>query len=68
MMPTRRAVLQLLASLPLAKATWAGTAAGTLRTHAFSVLGTPALPADFRYFPYVNPEAPKGGEMRCEEP
>ena len=34
-----------------------------MRTHAFSVLGTPALPADFPYFPYVNPNAPKGGEL-----
>lgn len=34
------------------------------RTHAISVLGTPALPADFPHFPYVNPNAPKGGEVR----
>jgi microcin C transport system substrate-binding protein len=33
-------------------------------THALSVLGKPALPADFPYFPYVNPDAPKGGEVR----
>ena len=31
--------------------------------HALSVLGTPALPADFPHFPYVNPTAPKGGEV-----
>ena len=69
MKPTRRAVLQVLASLPLAKlaqAAGAGEpagASGTIRTHAFSVLGTPALPPDFPYFPYVNPDAPKGGEI-----
>ena len=34
-------------------------------SHAISVLGKPALPADFPYFPYVNPNAPKGGEVRC---
>ncbi len=62
MTSTRRAVLQLLASLPLAKAARAAAAAVT-RTHAFSVLGTPALPADFPWFPYVNPEAPKGGQI-----
>ncbi len=27
------------------------------------MLGTPALPPDFPYFPYVNPNAPKGGEV-----
>jgi len=31
--------------------------------HALKILGTPALPADFPYFPYVNPDAPKGGEV-----
>ena len=33
------------------------------RTHGLSMLGTPALPPDFAYFPYVNPDAPKGGEV-----
>jgi microcin C transport system substrate-binding protein len=33
------------------------------RSHAITILGTPSLPADFPYFPYVNPEAPKGGEI-----
>ncbi len=33
------------------------------RTHALSLLGDPALPADFPYFPWVNPDAPKGGTM-----
>jgi microcin C transport system substrate-binding protein len=37
--------------------------AGVTRTHGLSMLGKPALPADFPYFPYVNPEAPKGGEV-----
>lgn len=31
--------------------------------HAFTVLGEPALPADFKAFPYVNVSAPKGGEV-----
>ena len=35
---------------------------GTTRSHAITILGTPALPPDFPYFPYVNPDAPKGGE------
>lgn len=33
------------------------------RSHALSLLGEPALPADFTHFPYVNPDAPKGGEV-----
>src|ERR1700728_3418340 len=34
------------------------------RSNAIAVLGKPALPPDFPYFPYVNPNAPKGGEVR----
>ncbi|MCP4184026.1 MAG: ABC transporter substrate-binding protein [Hyphomicrobiales bacterium] len=32
--------------------------------HAISMHGKPALPADYDHFPYVNPDAPKGGTMR----
>jgi microcin C transport system substrate-binding protein len=32
-------------------------------SNAFAVLGKPALPPDFPYFPYVNPNAPKGGTV-----
>ncbi len=38
-------------------------AAAQTRSHALTILGTPSLPADFPYFPYVNPQAPKGGEI-----
>jgi peptide/nickel transport system substrate-binding protein len=31
--------------------------------HAIAMHGEPALPADFRHFPYVNPDAPKGGRF-----
>ncbi len=34
-----------------------------VRTYGLSLLGKPSLPADFKYFPYVNPDAPKGGEV-----
>ncbi len=37
--------------------------AGTVRSHALTILGTPALPPDFKTLPYVNPDAPKGGEV-----
>lgn len=41
-----------------------GGAPGTLvRTHALSLLDEPALPRDFTHFPWVNPAAPKGGEV-----
>ncbi len=36
---------------------------GTVRTYGLSLLGKPSLPADFKFFPYVNPDAPKGGEV-----
>ncbi len=32
--------------------------------HAIAMLGEPALPADYTHFPYVNPDAPKGGTLR----
>ena len=32
-------------------------------THGITILGTPALPPDFPNFPYVNPDAPKGGDI-----
>ncbi len=44
-------------------ATDGGTAGQVKRSYAFALLGEPALPADFRHFPYVNPDAPKGGEV-----
>jgi microcin C transport system substrate-binding protein len=33
------------------------------KSNAIAVLAKPALPSDFPYFPYVNPNAPKGGEV-----
>ena len=34
-----------------------------IRTHALSLLGEPSLAADFTHFPWVNPAAPKGGDI-----
>jgi peptide/nickel transport system substrate-binding protein len=31
--------------------------------HGIAMHGEPALPADFHAFPYVNPDAPKGGDL-----
>jgi microcin C transport system substrate-binding protein len=36
---------------------------GVRRSHGFTVLGEPALPANFKAFPYVNVNAPKGGSV-----
>ena len=49
--------------LVVAVVLWAMPAVGQTRSHALTILGTPALPADFANFPYVNPQAPKGGEI-----
>jgi microcin C transport system substrate-binding protein len=55
----------LLAGTGMAHAqTPADTPTGApLRTYGLSLLGKPELPPDFKYFPYVNPDAPKGGEV-----
>ncbi len=52
-----RALLVLLAIL------FSPASHAQVPTHGLTVLGTPELPADFRHFPYVNPDAPKGGEV-----
>ena len=31
--------------------------------HAIAMHGEPKYPADFKYFDYVNPDAPKGGSV-----
>lgn len=31
--------------------------------HAIAMHGEPSLPADFKHFPYVNPDVPKGGRI-----
>lgn len=35
--------------------------------HAIGILEPPKLPADFKRLPYVNPDAPKQGELRLAE-
>lgn len=35
--------------------------------HGYAFLTDPARPDGFSHFPYVNPDAPKGGEMRIPE-
>ncbi len=70
---TLRALLCLLA-LALApaalaqNATPAGNSSVEVRvSHAIAMNGQPKYPADFAHFDYVNPDAPKGGELRLSE-
>jgi microcin C transport system substrate-binding protein len=70
---SRRSLLRLgsgffgslgLASLPAWRAVaQAAEEAGGTETHGLSTFGDLALPADFPQFAYVNPEAPKGGQI-----
>ncbi|HET9903033.1 MAG TPA: extracellular solute-binding protein [Xanthobacteraceae bacterium] len=61
----RRALGKLIL---VAVALWSGLSAALSQPHAearhaIAMHGTPALPAGFPHFPYVNPEAPKGGRL-----
>ncbi|MEM6490488.1 MAG: ABC transporter substrate-binding protein, partial [Pseudomonadota bacterium] len=55
--------LALAAALAFAAPAFAESP-GTGPSHAIAMHGDPALPADFPHFPYVNPNAPKGGVFR----
>ncbi|WP_347139616.1 extracellular solute-binding protein [Paracoccus sp. SSK6] len=63
--------LALIAALALAPASAALSqeapatdgAEKIIKTHAIALFGEPALPADFPHYRYVNPDAPKGGEI-----
>lgn len=56
-----RAVLSGIAML-VAASTF-GNEALAAPVHAISMHGEPALPADFKHFPYVNPNVKKGGKV-----
>jgi microcin C transport system substrate-binding protein len=57
-----RAIALLLLVGLVAGSAWADDGPVT-RSNAIAILAKPRLPADFPYFPYVNPNAPKGGEV-----
>ncbi len=42
-------------------------AGAPLRTHGLALVGMPRLPPGFPHFPYVNPDAPKGGDVALAE-
>ncbi|MBU6498123.1 MAG: ABC transporter substrate-binding protein [Rhodospirillales bacterium] len=52
------ALILLLAGIGAARAQPAAS-----HSYGLSLLGSLALPAGFTHFPYVNPDAPKGGEV-----
>lgn len=60
---TRRAALAF-STLPLL----GKLQAQTKPLHGLSVFGDLSLPADFTHFPYVNPNAPKGGVLNYHPP
>jgi microcin C transport system substrate-binding protein len=39
---------------------------GEIETYGLSAFGDLALPADFKHFAYVNPDAPKGGLLSVQ--
>lgn len=74
---TRRGVLALAGASALSSALSPAFATGVdtadaasppsgegARQHAITVFGNPALPRDFTHFPYVNPDAPRGGAIK----
>ncbi len=59
----RRTLLASGLAIPFLRPAGAAAQQGPTRSHALSLLGDPALPAGFTHWPWVNPEAPKGGEI-----
>ena len=59
---SRRRALQLSAAA-LGSAGLPALAEGEIESHGLSSFGELALPPDFKYFAYVNPDAPKGGTL-----
>ncbi len=55
---------QLIASIVLTLIPAIGIAAEPNWQHGLSLFGKPALAKGFAHLPYVNPNAPKGGELR----
>ncbi|MDP0929607.1 extracellular solute-binding protein [Paracoccus onubensis] len=53
-----------LGAAPAALSQEASTEEETIvKSHGITYFGEPNLPADFKHLPYVNPDAPKGGEL-----
>jgi microcin C transport system substrate-binding protein len=52
-----------IAALALASLGSAVNAEDIIKSHGYSYFGDLKYPADFKHFDYVNPDAPKGGEI-----
>jgi len=70
---SRRTVLRFGAAalilprvLPRFLAPAALAASQEIETHGLSIFGDLAMPEGFSHFPYVNPDAPKGGEIALQ--
>ncbi len=66
---SRRAVLRFGAAglvLPRFFTCAAQAASQETETHGLSIFGDLAMPEGFSHFPYVNPDAPKGGEISLQ--
>ena len=59
-------MIQILASVVLAAASAVAPVAWA--AHAFSLYDTPKYPPGFTHFEYLNPEAPKGGDLYLANP
>lgn len=63
---TRRNALKLAAITAASLTSPRMGLAETDEVHGLSTFGDLALPPDFKHFPYVNPNAPKGGALRIQ--
>ncbi|NWG46137.1 MAG: ABC transporter substrate-binding protein [Alphaproteobacteria bacterium] len=57
------ACLALVLAAPAGAARAEGLSPGTGPRHGLAMHGAPALPEGFDHFPFVNPQAPAGGEL-----
>lgn len=62
----RRAFLRGAACLPLLSLSARAQTAALRKTYGLSSFGDLGLPENFRNFPYVRPDAPKGGQLLLE--
>ncbi len=63
---TRRNALKLAAASAAGLACPSFAFAEEPEIHGLSTFGDLALPPDFKHYPYVNPQAPKGGVLRLQ--
>lgn len=62
-MPPFARIRSTLGAVLMAAFAAVGASAADTPRHAIAMYGDPALPPDFVSFPYVNPDAPKGGKI-----